>query len=167
MTQASMGWEKDENQTEQLQRLTKRNGRLKFMVAGLLVLGAALYLIVTGTLSGASYFITVEELLNDSSYTGQTVRISGAVIGESIVYDTSDPASPNIEFTISHIPTEFDNLALALHESVNNPDLARLARARRKRSHAGLAPKRGAGHSHRLPGRRRHVPRQRTAAEVP
>ena len=126
MTQATTGWEKDPKQSEQLQRLTKRSGRLKFMIAGLLVLGAALYLIISGTLAGASYFITVDELVTDSSYAGQTVRISGAVIGESIVYDTSDPNSPNIEFTISHIPSEFDNLALALHESVSNQNLTRL-----------------------------------------
>lgn len=126
MTQASTGWEKDNVQSAQLQKLTRRGGRVKFMVAGLLVLGAALYLIISGTLSGARYFITVDELLNDPTYAGETVRISGAVIGETIIYDTSDPNSPNIEFTIAHIPAEFENLALALHESVNSPAMTRL-----------------------------------------
>ena len=127
MAQASIGWEKDSTREADVARLSKRGGRLKFLIVGLLILAAAVYLIISGTLSGARYFITVDELVTDSAYVGQTVRISGAVLGESIVYDTSDPNMPVLEFTISHIPSEFDNLALALHESVNNPDLSRVA----------------------------------------
>lgn len=126
MAQVSINWEKSTDKEAEITRLAKRGGRLKFMIAGLLVLGAAVYLIITGTLSGARFFITVDELVNDPAFVGETVRISGAVIGDTIVYDTSDPDMPVIEFTISHIPAEFDNLALALHESVSNPDLSRV-----------------------------------------
>lgn len=127
MAQASISWEKSQGKEAEIARLSKRGGRLKFMIAGLLVLGAAIYLVVTGTLSGARFFITVDELVNDPAFMGETVRISGAVIGDSINYNTTDPDMPVIEFTISHIPAEFDNLALALHESVSNPDLAKVA----------------------------------------
>lgn len=126
MAQASAGWEKTSAQAETVARLQKRGGRMKFMVAGLVVLSAAVYLMVSGTMTGARYFITVEDLVTDTSYVGETVRISGAVIGETIVYDTSDPNMPVIEFTISHIPTEFDDLATALHNSVTDPTAARL-----------------------------------------
>ncbi|MEM6283325.1 MAG: cytochrome c maturation protein CcmE [Chloroflexota bacterium] len=128
MAQMTAAWEKDSSRKADIEKLTKRGSRTKFMVAGLIVLSAALYLIVTGTLSGARYFITVDDLLADvdGEFAGETVRISGAVLGDTIVYDTSDPGMPVLEFTISHIPSEFDNLALALHESVNNPDLARV-----------------------------------------
>lgn len=126
MAQASANWEKNAVREEDLKRLTKRNGRWKFLTAGIVVLAAVAFLIVNGTLTGARYFVTVDELLSNTDYAGETVRISGAVLGDTIVYDTSDPNMPVIEFTISHIPPEFDNLALALHESVNNPDLARL-----------------------------------------
>ena len=68
----------------------KRSERLKFIGAGLLILVAVLYLLISGTLQGARYFITVrDELLDDASYyQGRTVRISGAVDGESIDYDS-------------------------------------------------------------------------------
>lgn len=121
----STTWEKTQTTGVDAARLN-RGKRLKFLIGGLLILGAAVYLIITSTLSGARYFITVDELVTQPSYTGQTVRISGAVIGDTIHYDTTDPNRPVITFTVSHIPAEFDNLALALHESVNNPDLSRL-----------------------------------------
>src|SRR5690606_9724334 len=57
------------------------------------------------------------------AYVGQTVRISGAVLGDTIQYDSQNLT---IEFTISHIPQNFDNLAVALDESVSNSSLARL-----------------------------------------
>lgn len=115
------GWEKSKN--PELARLTRFRGRWKFMVGGMLILVAVAYLVISSTLSGARYFITVDEVVNNPDYIGKTVRISGAVIGDSIQYDSENLI---IQFTISHIPSEFDNLADALHESVNNPDLARL-----------------------------------------
>jgi cytochrome c-type biogenesis protein CcmE len=51
------------------------------------------------------------------------VRISGAVIGDTIVYDEENLI---IDFSIAHIPEEFDDLALALYEAVQNPDASRL-----------------------------------------
>lgn len=100
-----------------------RGERLKFLIGGLLILGAILYLAISGTLAGARYFITVTEVVNNPQYVGQTVRISGAVLGSSIEYDSENLL---LTFTISHIPQEFDDLAQALYESVNNPSLARL-----------------------------------------
>lgn len=115
---AEATWEKT---TPQL--APPRSGRLKFLIGGLLILGAVAYLIVSGTATGARFFITVDELVNDPDYVGQTVRISGAVLGESISYDREQQL---IEFTIANIPQEFEDLAVALHDSVNNPDATRL-----------------------------------------
>ena len=90
----------------------KKSGaeRLKFLVGGLLILGAIAYLIISGTATGARYFITIDELLSNPSYVGQTVRVSGAVHGDSINYDTD---TLTITFTMSNIPevTEFFSLA--------------------------------------------------------
>lgn len=118
MAQAT--WEKSSVSAE---ARPQSRGRLKFLLGGVLILAAVGYLVISGTMTGARYFITIDEVLANPSYVGQTVRISGAVLGDSIVYDSENLV---IEFTISHIPAEFDNLALALHESVNNPDMARL-----------------------------------------
>jgi cytochrome c-type biogenesis protein CcmE len=100
------------------------NSRLKFMIGGVLILAAVAYLIISGTMSGARYFITVDQLLSDPQYAGQTVRISGAVLGDSIQYNAENLV---IEFTIVNIPEEFDDLALALHEAVNNENATRLS----------------------------------------
>jgi cytochrome c-type biogenesis protein CcmE len=97
----------------------------RFIIAGIVILGAVGYLIVAGTLSGMQYFITVEDLLNNKSYVGQTVRISGAVVGETINYDSEHLI---IEFTVSNIAPQSkdEDLAAALHESVSNPKAARV-----------------------------------------
>lgn len=118
MAQAT--WEKPAVSTE---RPKRSGGRFKFLIGGALILAAVIYLVVSGTMAGARYFITIDELIANPDYVGKTVRISGAVLGDSIAYDSQ---SLLIEFTISHIPAEFENLAVALHESVNNPAMARL-----------------------------------------
>lgn len=97
---------------------------IKFLIGGALMIGAVIVLIASGTLTGARYFITVEELLtNSSDYVGQTVRISGAVDGNTIVYDSSNLI---LDFTIANIPGDTTNLALSLHLAVNDPTAARL-----------------------------------------
>jgi cytochrome c-type biogenesis protein CcmE len=118
---AQAAWEKP---TSPELVLKPTSGRWKFLVGGALILVAIGYLIVSGTLSGARYFITVEELLNNPNYAGQIVRISGAVLGDTIQFDEENLV---MEFTISNIPQEFENLAVALHESVNNPAAPRIS----------------------------------------
>jgi cytochrome c-type biogenesis protein CcmE len=98
-------------------------GRLKFLIGGLLILAAVAYLIISGTSAGARYFITVDELVANRDYVGKTVRISGAVIGDTIQYDSQNLI---MDFTIAHIPTEYQNLALTLYEAANDPNATRL-----------------------------------------
>ncbi len=95
--------------------------KLKFLVGGFLIFGAIAYLIIINTFSGAQYFITVDELLSDSKYVGQTVRISGAVIGSTIQYDDKNLI---MDFTIAHINTENENLAYALYLAANDESTA-------------------------------------------
>jgi len=120
MAQAT--WEKHTS-AEIPSHLKPGKNRLKFLIGGLLILAAVAYLIISGTVTGARFFITVDELLNDSTYVGQTVRISGAVLGDSIQYDSEKLL---IEFTIANIPQKFDNLAVALREAVSNPNVTQL-----------------------------------------
>ena len=123
MAQAT--WEKGTSPSSARQTQTgARGGRLKFMIGGVVILAAMVYLVVSGTMAGSQYFLTVDSVVNDPEYVGKTVRISGVVLGDSIQYDTE---SLTIDFTIANIPSEFDDLALALHEAANNPDATRLA----------------------------------------
>jgi cytochrome c-type biogenesis protein CcmE len=105
-------------------------GRAKFIVGGLLIVAAIIYLIVTSTLASAQYFLTVEELVTrDESIIGRDVRVSGAVLGDTIKYD---PRTPTLEFTIVHMPGDNKainaqgGLAAVLHTAVNDPDRPRL-----------------------------------------
>ena len=63
-------------------------------------------------------------MLNDSAYLGKTVRLSGAVDGESIEYDSENAI---IRFEVVNIPSEFDDLASALHAALANPAASRLS----------------------------------------
>jgi cytochrome c-type biogenesis protein CcmE len=100
-----------------------RKGRWKFIVGGLLILGAVVFLIANGMASGARFYVTVDEVVNNAAYAGQTLRVTGAVIGETIHYDEENLL---IEFTVANIPEAFDDLATALHEAVNNPIATRM-----------------------------------------
>ena len=120
MAQAT--WEKPQQQVAA--PVTKvGNSRLKFLIGGILILAAVTYLIISSTTNGARYYITVAEVMNNAEYAGKTVRISGAVIGDTIQYDDKNLI---IDFTIANIPSEYTNLAKALNEAVNNPDAIRV-----------------------------------------
>jgi cytochrome c-type biogenesis protein CcmE len=119
---AELTWEKSD-QSDVTSSKTFTTERLKFLIGGLLLLGVVVYLIVSGTANGARYFITVDELVGNPEYVGQTVRITGAVVGDTITYDSRNLI---IDFTIAHIPSETDDLALALHQAVKDTSVSRL-----------------------------------------
>ena len=100
-----------------------RSEYLKFLLGGTLMLAAVVYLIVSGTTSGARFFITIDELVNNPNYIGKTVRMSGAVIGDTIDYDSRNLI---IDFTVANIPSDTTDLARTLHEAVINPAATRV-----------------------------------------
>lgn len=107
-------------------RVTPRKGseRWKFLIGGGLILAAVVYLVISGTLTGARYFITVDDLLENPTYVGQTVRITGAVIGDTIEYNADTLL---IEFTVANVNNDVPDLGAALHEAVTNTDATRLS----------------------------------------
>ena len=105
-------------------------GRMKFLVGGLLIVAAIVYLIISSTQASAQYFMTIGELESKgASVQGRDLRISGAVIGESIRYD---PESLELSFMIADIPGDNANieaqggLAVVLHEAAIDPNRPRL-----------------------------------------
>lgn len=98
---------------------TVNGERVKFLVGGALILAAVAYLIISGMAGNTRFFITVDEVINDAAYAGQPVRVSGAVLGDTIVYDEQ---TLTIEFTVVHIPEGQDVTGETLFEAVNNPD---------------------------------------------
>jgi cytochrome c-type biogenesis protein CcmE len=100
--------------------------RAKFMIGGLLLLAAVVYLIISSTQANAEYFLTVEELLaRGQNVVGKNLRISGAVIGDTIQYD---PQTLTLTFTIAHVPGDNKEieaqggLAEVLHQAVIDPN---------------------------------------------
>ena len=107
-----------------------KTGRLKFIAGGLLIVAAIIYLIATSTQANAQYFLTVEELnARGAGVAGQDVRVSGAVLGDTIQYD---PQTLMLTFTVAHVPGDNKDieaqggLAAVLHAAVIDPSRPRL-----------------------------------------
>ena len=102
----------------------------KFVIGGVLILGAVVFLIWTATKASAEYFYTIDELnAKGANAMDEKLRVSGAVIGDSIEYDSE---SLTLSFEVAHVPA--DNLAVktegglaeALHQAVLDPSRARM-----------------------------------------
>jgi cytochrome c-type biogenesis protein CcmE len=121
---AQTTWEKVADSGPESPSAVQRGaGRWKFLVAGIAMLGAVVYLILSGTASGALPMISVNELVNDPKYTGQLVRVTGAVLGDTIRFDGENLI---IEFTVASIPPDVEDLAQALYEATLDPDAAHM-----------------------------------------
>jgi cytochrome c-type biogenesis protein CcmE len=102
----------------------------KFVIGGILILGAVVFLIWTSTAASAEYFLTIDEVnAKGSGVIDKNLRVSGAVIGDSIQYDAQ---SLTLSFEVAHVPA--DNLAIetegglaeVLHQAVLDPSRARI-----------------------------------------
>lgn len=110
-------------------RPAKQN-RSKFIIGGLLILAAIVYLIVSSTQANAQYYLTVAELQEKSAaMNGREARVSGAVLGDTIAYDSQNL---KLTFTVADIPAnnaEVDaqgGLAAVLHAAVEDPTRPRM-----------------------------------------
>jgi cytochrome c-type biogenesis protein CcmE len=110
--------------------LQPKGGRAKFLVGGLLIIAAIIFLIVSSTRQGTQYYLTVNELKEQSSkYMGRDARISGVVLGDSIDYSSKDLT---LKFTIAHITGDNKEieanggLAEVLHRASLDTSLERL-----------------------------------------
>ena len=105
-------------------------GRIKFILGGLLIVAAIVYLIASSTQASAQYFLTIAELnAKGNAVTGRDLRISGAVIGDSIQYDAQNLL---LTFTVADIPGDNSEieaqggLAVVLHDAVIDLNRPRL-----------------------------------------
>jgi cytochrome c-type biogenesis protein CcmE len=115
---------------ETMHAQTASGGRAKFIFGGLLIFAAIIYLIYSSTKASAQYFLTVDELASKGVNTsGRDLRVSGAVVGDTIQYD---PQSLTLSFVVAHVPgdnKEIDaqgGLAKVLHDAVVDPDRSRI-----------------------------------------
>jgi cytochrome c-type biogenesis protein CcmE len=58
--------------------------RWSFVIAGLLIAGAVLYLVLANTRASAEYYMTIGELQHCTACSSQTVRVAGQVASGTI-----------------------------------------------------------------------------------
>lgn len=105
-------------------------GRKKFIIGGVLILAAVVYLIFSSTQANAEYFMTINELKAKSqSVIGKNLRVSGAVVGDTIQYD---PQTLTLTFEVAHVTGDNNELeaqgglAAVLHAAVIDPNRSRI-----------------------------------------
>lgn len=108
--------------------VTNANKR-KFLIGGLVIAAAIIALIISATNSSMQYYMTVNELSERASeMQGKEIRISGAVLGDSIQVE-----GEYVYFTIAHVTGDLEELEAAgglaevLHEAANDPNAKKLA----------------------------------------
>jgi cytochrome c-type biogenesis protein CcmE len=104
--------------------------RAKFILGFGLILAAIAYLIITNTFNNQQTFFTIQELNErGTSAQGRTIRFTGAVIGDSIQYDSQ---SLTLSFTAVNIPADNaelqarGGLAQVLHDAVQDAGAPRI-----------------------------------------
>ena len=102
----------------------------KFFIGGLLILGAVVFLIWNAAASTSEYFMTIDELqAKGAKMVNKNLRVSGAVVGDSIQYDAQ---SLTLTFDVAQVPgdnAEIDKeggLAAVLHAAVIDTSRARM-----------------------------------------
>ncbi len=105
--------------------------RNKFLIGGLLILAAVVWLIASSTKANAEYFMTIDELKQQGqSVIGKNLRVSGAIVGDTIQYD---PQTLTLTFDVANVPgdnKEIDaqgGLAAVLHQAVIDPNRNRMS----------------------------------------
>ena len=104
--------------------------RIKFILCGSIILVAVIYLIASSTQASVEYFMTVDELkARATNLSGKNLRVSGAVIGDTIQYD---PQTLSLSFDIAHVSgdnkeiEDQGGLAEVLHQAVSDKSRARI-----------------------------------------
>jgi cytochrome c-type biogenesis protein CcmE len=97
----------------------------KFLIGGLFILAAVIFLIVASSQANSEYFMTIDELnAKNANVTGKNLRVSGAIVGSTIQYDAE---TLTLTFDVAHVPgdnAEIEaegGLAEVLHQAVIDP----------------------------------------------
>ncbi len=104
--------------------------RAKFLIGGLLIIAAVVYLIVSSTQASAQYYLTIDEMLTrgDEVY-NRAIKLAGAVDGDTVSYDTD---TLTLEFSMANVPADLDEieagggLAKVLYDALRDPNVSRL-----------------------------------------
>ena len=110
----------------------RKGNPLKFIIGGVIIVGTIIFLMVSSLQANVQYFLTVDEVKEkqqEGDLDGRNIRVSGAVLGDSIAYDMD---TLELSFTIVHVPADNQlieqdgGLASALHNAVMDPTRTKL-----------------------------------------
>lgn len=95
---ADVSWQ---NPDESLVLERPKRNRLLFVVAGVLLISAVVFLVVNAMSGNTQLYKTVGEFYAEQDrLTGRDLRVAGWVIGDSIVYTQIDAQNSRLEFDI-------------------------------------------------------------------
>lgn len=87
--------------TEQGDLLKPRSNRMKFVVGGVLIVAAIVFLVVNAMSGNTQLYKTVGEFYAEQSrLVGRDLRVSGLVVGDSIKFTQIDATTSRLEFDI-------------------------------------------------------------------
>ncbi|MCA9997957.1 MAG: cytochrome c maturation protein CcmE [Anaerolineales bacterium] len=89
------------NNDEGLALEQPKQNRLKFVVAGVVLVAAIVYLVVNAMSGNTQLYKTVDEFYSEQArLTGRDLRVAGWVMGDSIQYTQIDATNSRLEFDI-------------------------------------------------------------------
>lgn len=101
-----------------------QNGRLKFIIGGVVLIGAIAFLVINAMSGNTQLYKTVDEFYGDKArLVGRDLRVAGWVIGDTISYTQIDSMNSRLEFDVVD---DLENPGNRLHIVVHNeprPDL--------------------------------------------
>ena len=111
--------------------MNANRNKITYIIAAVLVLAGVIFLVITSGKGSVRYFVTVEELLamKENGF-GKNLTISGAILGDSIKYNSS---LPQLTFTIVQVPgdpkevEDAGGLATVLQNAVMDTSLPRIS----------------------------------------
>jgi len=81
--------------------IEKNDNRLKFIVGGVILLGAIVFLIVNAMSGNTQLYKTVGEFYDEQArLTGRDLKVAGWVVGDSIKFEQIDATTSRLEFDI-------------------------------------------------------------------
>jgi len=125
---AEATWQKTADSIELSHTFTTNKKRYAYLIIGLALIGVVAFLFINGMATG-NYYMTVDELMADSTKIGKDVRVAGAVDGSTIVFN---PETQVLSFTVANIPNdsttirEAGGLGQILYQALEDPNSTRM-----------------------------------------
>lgn len=90
--------DRDEHVTTRGVRARRRRWPWSFLIAGIAIAGAVIYLVTANTTASAEYYMTIGQIRACSSCSARSIRVAGVVAANSVVKDAQ---TQTVHFTIS------------------------------------------------------------------